>query len=184
MVPPMLMHWRYFSLAIFQYITNSSHAKLLNNPEAKHAIIVVSCNKKNICKTAQQTLNTDTFENSKHTKKNTSRTHAPYTCMACGFTHIPSVLSLIWWEGARSEPPSHTAATTLLASSLVGQNFLCQLPSGRGPQPDGKFHPGQQRVLKRLHILRPGPHLNIKTALSTYGNFHVKDKTAVRTSYL
>ena len=30
----------------------------------------------------------------------------------------------------------------------------------------------------------PGPHLNIKTVLSTYGDFHVKDKTAVRTSYL
>ena len=31
---------------------------------------------------------------------------------------------------------------------------------------------------------QPGPRLNIKTVLSTYGNFHVKDKTAVRTSYL
>ena len=28
-----------------------------------------------------------------------------------------------------------------------------------------------------------GP-VNIKTVLSTYGDFHVKDKTAVRTSYL
>ena len=27
-----------------------------------------------------------------------------------------------------------------------------------------------------------GPRLNIKTVLSTYGNFHVKDKTAVRES--
>ena len=32
--------------------------------------------------------------------------------------------------------------------------------------------------------MRPGPRLNIKTVLSTYGDFHVKDKTAVRTSYL
>ena len=32
--------------------------------------------------------------------------------------------------------------------------------------------------------LWPGPRLNIKTVLSTYGDFHVKDKTAVRTSYL
>ena len=32
--------------------------------------------------------------------------------------------------------------------------------------------------------LKPGPHLNIKTVLSTYGDFHVKDKTAARTSYL
>ena len=31
---------------------------------------------------------------------------------------------------------------------------------------------------------RPGPRLNIKTVLFRYGNFHVKDKTAVRTSYL
>ena len=30
----------------------------------------------------------------------------------------------------------------------------------------------------------PGPRLNIKTVLSTNGDFHVKDKTAVRTSYL
>ena len=31
---------------------------------------------------------------------------------------------------------------------------------------------------------RTGPRLNIKTVLSTYGDFHVKDKTAARTSYL
>ena len=34
------------------------------------------------------------------------------------------------------------------------------------------------------YIPRPGPRLNIKTVLSTYGDFHVKDKTAVMTSYL
>ena len=34
------------------------------------------------------------------------------------------------------------------------------------------------------HQSIPGPCLNIKTILSTYGDFHVKDKTAVRTSYL
>ena len=33
-------------------------------------------------------------------------------------------------------------------------------------------------------VTDPGPRLNIKTVLSTYGDFHVKDKTAVRTSYL
>ena len=32
--------------------------------------------------------------------------------------------------------------------------------------------------------MSPGPRLNIKTVLSRYGDFHVKDKTAVRTSYL
>ena len=33
-------------------------------------------------------------------------------------------------------------------------------------------------------VWKSGPRLNIKTVLSTYGDFHVKDKTAVRTSYL
>ena len=33
-------------------------------------------------------------------------------------------------------------------------------------------------------MTKSGPRLNIKTVLSTYGDFHVKDKTAVRTSYL
>ena len=35
-----------------------------------------------------------------------------------------------------------------------------------------------------INLRRPGPRLNIKTVLSTYGDFYVKDKTAVRTSYL
>ena len=35
-----------------------------------------------------------------------------------------------------------------------------------------------------LAQLMAGGRLNIKTVLSTYGDFHVKDKTAVRTSYL
>ena len=35
-----------------------------------------------------------------------------------------------------------------------------------------------------LAMYTAGPRLNIKTVLSTYGDFHVKDKTAVRTSYL
>ena len=33
-------------------------------------------------------------------------------------------------------------------------------------------------------LKQTGPRLNIKTVLSKYGDFHVKDKTAVRTSYL
>ena len=40
---------------------------------------------------------------------------------------------------------------------------------------------------KCFHVMTSsstGPHLNIKTVLSTCGDFHVKDKTAVRTSYL
>ena len=35
-----------------------------------------------------------------------------------------------------------------------------------------------------VYIHDSGGRLNIKTVLSTYGDFHVKDKTAVRTSYL
>ena len=34
------------------------------------------------------------------------------------------------------------------------------------------------------NTMAAGGRLNIKTVLSTYGDFHVKDKTAVRTSYL
>ena len=40
------------------------------------------------------------------------------------------------------------------------------------------------RVELRSCVPEAGPRLNIKTVLSTYGDFHVKDKTAVRTSYL
>ena len=39
-------------------------------------------------------------------------------------------------------------------------------------------------VSGKLHLYWNRPRLNIKTVLSTYGDFHVKDKTAVRTSYL
>ena len=35
-----------------------------------------------------------------------------------------------------------------------------------------------------LSTWESGPRLDIKTVLSTYGDFHVKEKTAVRTSYL
>ena len=42
---------------------------------------------------------------------------------------------------------------------------------------------GITSIAKQYNRL-PGPRLSIKTVLSTYGDFHVKDKTAVRTSYL
>ena len=42
----------------------------------------------------------------------------------------------------------------------------------------------QYHQLPEQSLTHPGPRLNIKTVLSTYGDFHVKDKTAVRTSYL
>ena len=48
-------------------------------------------------------------------------------------------------------------------------------------------HPYHNLQIQFVSLARqkyPGPRLNIKTVLSTYGDFHVKDKTAVRTSYL
>ena len=39
-------------------------------------------------------------------------------------------------------------------------------------------------VAALLGFSASGTRLNIKTVLSKYGDFHVKDKTAVRTSYL
>ena len=53
-----------------------------------------------------------------------------------------------------------------------------------------KHHIRHESVLSLSCLLQiwphkdSGPRLNIKTVLSTYGDFHVKDKTAVRTSYL
>ena len=51
-----------------------------------------------------------------------------------------------------------------------------------GPE-NGKCVP---TFLSRIHHDQStsGPRLNIKTVLSMYGDFHVKDKTAVRTSLL
>ena len=47
----------------------------------------------------------------------------------------------------------------------------------------------QQIIMKLTEIehhpmQEAGPRLNKKTVLSTYGDFHVNDKTAARTSYL
>ena len=57
--------------------------------------------------------------------------------------------------------------TEIPASAMAGLNKLCCLYLA---------HCGIRHL--------PGPRLNIKTVLSAYGDFHVKDKTAVRTSYL
>ena len=43
---------------------------------------------------------------------------------------------------------------------------------------------GAWRPFQYENAFWPGSRLNIKTVLSTYGDFHVKDKTSVRTSYL
>ena len=47
------------------------------------------------------------------------------------------------------------------------------------------IHMIENRVKNEDHLKdKERPRLNINTVLSTYGDFHVKDKTAVRTSYL
>ena len=46
------------------------------------------------------------------------------------------------------------------------------------------LHTKPRIINKGVPGLPTGPRLNIKTVLSTYGDFHVKDKTVVRTSYL
>ena len=48
----------------------------------------------------------------------------------------------------------------------------------------GSFTMATYFIFIMFQNLIPGPRLNIKTVLSTYGDFHVKDKTAFRTSYL
>ena len=62
----------------------------------------------------------------------------------------------------------------------VSEGYLydCILTGG------GCIQVGRQPDVPDVAYLVPGPRLNIKTVLSTYGDFHVKDKTAVRTSYL
>ena len=46
-----------------------------------------------------------------------------------------------------------------------------------------QYSNGIHSLCRQMHWT-PGPRLNIKTVLSAYGDFHVKDMTAVRTSYL
>ena len=66
--------------------------------------------------------------------------------------------------------------------------FWCygQRVAGIGPthvcEPRGSSF--EKRCVRQSNRSETGPRLNIKTVLSTYGDFHVKDKTAVRTSYL
>ena len=58
----------------------------------------------------------------------------------------------------------HAVATAILSVTTWNRGWTMRLPT--------------------YDIKPPGPCLNIKTVLSTYSDFHVKDKTAVRTSYL
>ena len=59
---------------------------------------------------------------------------------------------------------------------------ICWVNSGL----DNDFLPVQHQAITwtNADLLSNRARLNIKTVLFTYGDFHVKDKTAVRTSYL
>ena len=68
-------------------------------------------------------------------------------------------------------------------AGLEGRGVIAELEDMVGLmdfQPNVKDY----HLLAVIGTTSPGPRLNIKTVLSTYGDFHVKDKTAVRTSYL
>ena len=74
---------------------------------------------------------------------------------------------------------------SLVLSYVLRKCHVWSAGGGRLPQLySGEFLRPSQYHSFFGDILHPGPRLNIKTVLSTYGDFHVKDKTAVRTSYL
>ena len=82
-------------------------------------------------------------------------------------------LPLIGWLHTQNDPCLCKLSTSKKISKLHITGPLWGEPTGNPYIPFTKM----QKVF-------PGPRLNIKTVLSTYGDFHVKDKTAVRTSYL
>ena len=84
-------------------------------------------------------------------------------------------------------PGSHLDGYRVLAWLL----WYCQWAKKHVPQSPGPNLSWCKRlclaalnIVTDLYVADSGPRLNIKTVLSTYGDFHVKDKTAVRTSYL
>ena len=69
--------------------------------------------------------------------------------------------------------------------------LFCYIPFTLRGKPARNYKAEMSYTLRIFHHticipknMQPGPSLNIKTVLSRYGDFHVKDKTAVRTSYL
>ena len=69
-------------------------------------------------------------------------------------------------------------STSILDGNLQLNCWCCEMHDWEGSI--HKFNLNFWKAIER----KPGPRLNIQTVLSTYGDFHVKDKTAVRTSYL
>ena len=86
---------------------------------------------------------------------------------------------------------THDLCFIVFRWGLVSFNFIRILQGTSVSTGDSQQILNVTGLLEHRHIsscaLRgwlPGPRLNIKTVLSMYGDFHVKDKTAVRTSYL
>ena len=86
-------------------------------------------------------------------------------------------------------PTSHVTFNPLRAEVIVGNIYLhflsfLDLALGQVIFPVPEKDPFIPHTPCEWPGNEPGPRLNIKTVLSAYGDFHVKDKTAVRTSYL
>ena len=89
-----------------------------------------------------------------------------HKCNPCCCRHVPAVL-LMQMTNVFDKKQFHKCELTERIKIHILKNM------GRYRQNQG-----------HNSVKEPGPRLNIKTVLSTYGDFHVKDKTAVRTSYL
>ena len=83
----------------------------------------------------------------------------------CSRHGVAILQKLCWWKSV-----SHRICTDVLCSVLSSFNVVSLTPCAL--------------FTKRTAVLLPGPRLNIKTVLFTYDDFHVKDKTAVRPSFL
>ena len=93
--------------------------------------------------------------------------------------NIPALVQIIAWHCSDNKPLSEPMMVSLLTHKCVTQ------PQWVNSPPWWCHDMRMLSVSMALLWGKPtGPRLNIKTVLSMYGDFHVKDKTAVRTSYL
>ena len=98
-----------------------------------------------------------------------------------------SIAYIIWYLVIRFLQFSVWYRTKCMAAMICKYYHPRYLPH---QSPPSKSKAPLQRIgipmlkIGRSQDKRSGPRLNIKTVLSTYGDFHVKDKTVVRTSYL
>ena len=137
----------------------------------------------------------------------------PWCCSYCLAASVARITSMLGWdcEAARERLLSDLVLDLLLEAKLkscenTNQKGEVQLSKcNRGPtqavrtrrmpaahQPhsmDIATHNSHQLprltpILHHRHTPTPGTHLNIKTVFPRYGDFHVKDKTVARPSYL